>query len=216
MEWVDTESLQVLQTWTGSGFSKQLPGSISDNGMALAGGSGGLKIGRPDGPWHPLCSLSEVYCGAGPFVNNESVLSMRLQGPEQWKMNLMNTNGELLFEQNFPRGELFSAPARRAADGRRFALTFYKGKGGSSFLDVAPRYSLKRIMVYDVPTRQWVCALDAKKQGIKGTSGLALSPDGTLLALINQDRILEVYRLPDTPAAPGQSEAKEAQSAPAH
>jgi len=54
-----------------------------------------------------------------------------------------------------------------------------------------------------------VHSLDGKKQGAKHISALALSPDGSLLAWINQDGLLELYRLP---AAVGATGLKPAQS----
>lgn len=69
-------------------------------------------------------------------------------------------------------------------------------------MDIGRKASLVRIQVYDIPSRQWTYSLDAEKQGAKLLSGLGLSPDGSLLALITQDGILEVFRVPDN-AAPG-------------
>jgi len=48
-----------------------------------------------------------------------------------------------------------------------------------------------------------VHSLDGKKQGAKHISALALSPDGSLLAWINQDGLLELYRLPAAVGAIG-------------
>jgi hypothetical protein len=107
------------------------------------------------------------------------------------------TNGDLLFQQNFLPGEVYRWWAT-SAGGHRLALALDKGKGGSAALDIAPHYGLSRVIVYDLSARQWVNSLDGKKQGLKSISGLALSPKGSLLALIDQDGILQLYRLPVT------------------
>jgi len=53
---------------------------------------------------------------------------------------------------------------------------------------------LKRILIYDLPNRQVVYTLDAKGQKIKDVSGVALSPDGSLLAILT-DGVVQVYRV---------------------
>ena len=120
-----------------------------------------------------------------------------------WCHTLAHTNGELIFRQEFAEKEQIKLDAGLggiavSAGGQRFAVAIYKGKGGSALLDIGTHYSLDRIMVYDLTARVWSYAVGAKKQGLKSISGLALSPDGSLLALINQDGVLEVYRVPQT------------------
>ncbi|HEV2416451.1 MAG TPA: hypothetical protein VGX94_01470 [Terriglobia bacterium] len=194
---VDTERLQVLSTWALRGNSSTHSENISDDGMALTTDTtGSPEIGKPGGPWGVICHQPDPHCGYGIFVGNDAFFNPSvLRSQEQSAIRLMLTNGQLIFEHNLPEKQYVRMTAR-AADGRRFAVAVDKGKGGSAFFDTAPHYSLDRIMVYDLPSRQWVYALDAKKQGIKSISGLALSPDGSLMALIDQEGILEVYRLP--------------------
>jgi len=57
-------------------------------------------------------------------------------------------------------------------------------------------------MVYDVNTRQWDYTIGAKSQSIKDLAGLALSPDGSSLALISDDGKLRLYRLPSIASSP--------------
>jgi hypothetical protein len=54
--------------------------------------------------------------------------------------------------------------------------------------------------VYDIPSRQCAFTPSGKNQQINQLSDLVLPPDGSLLALINRDRILEVFRVPKGPA----------------
>jgi hypothetical protein len=96
-----------------------------------------------------------------------------------------------------------------SADGERLALAVDRLRGGSAVLDIGPTSALNRVIVYDIRSREWVHSLDGKKQGAKHISALALSPDGSLLAWINQDGLLELYRLP---AAVGATGLKPAQS----
>jgi WD40 repeat protein len=119
--------------------------------------------------------------------------------------SLARTDGEILFEQEFAENEFVKLRDVSAAS-QRLAVASYKEHGGSWILDIGGRSLVYRIRVYDLPRRQWVYALDGKKQRINSISGLALSPNGSLLALISQDGILEVYRIPQGsgPTQPGQ------------
>jgi hypothetical protein len=68
--------------------------------------------------------------------------------------------------------------------------------------------SLLRILVFDLPSGQWVAALEASQHKIERICDAALSPDGSLLALFRQEGIVEVYPLPASPATPTAPQAK--------
>jgi hypothetical protein len=218
-EWIDLENLQVVQIWTAKSWPSPYSMAISDEGMAedWTYGKGFVAtIGRlPNGPWRlidsPMDSHDEFL---GRFINNETVLNMRYVGGQdknvQVWMGLVNTRGELLYQETFSKGEvpydgthsLGETPQRGvvfSAGGQRFALALAKIKGANTTLDIGGHLSLDRIMVYDVPSRRWVYTLDAKAERIKSISGMAISPDGSLLGLINQDGVLELYRVPEAP-----------------
>jgi hypothetical protein len=84
--------------------------------------------------------------------------------------------------------------------------------GGSqpSILWEHDRYksNLFRIPVLDLPSRQWIAALEAYEYNIEQICDAALSPDGTLLALFRQEGIVEVYPQPASTAAPPGSQVK--------
>jgi hypothetical protein len=190
---VDVRNLEVLRVWTERGRSASHYLSMADDGTWLVG----QKIGKIGGPLDWLC-LPCKPCGNLMFLNNQTLFSWDLY--LKW-IALRGSKGNLLLEQHFLRGEVFRDVVH-SADGCRFAIALDKGKGGSTVLDIGPHYSLNRIIVYDLAARQWIYTLDAKKLGMKHVSGLALSPDGSLLALINEDGILEAYHLPDGPFKP--------------
>jgi len=195
---VDTEELSILGSWTVKlGFDDtHPPTSISDEGLLVLG----EKAERFDSPWQPVPLFSRSL---GFFINDQVLLALRSKPPRLLGFDLNNTRGDLLFKEDFPdNGEIMVDPVRHSAGGQRFALAFIKGKGGIAALDIAPHYSLKRIIVFDIPSLQWVYRLDGKRQRIKNISGLALSPDGSQLGLIDQNGILRAYRLSETPSAP--------------
>jgi hypothetical protein len=189
---LDTDQLSMLGSWTvkvGPHYT-HLPRSISDEGLLALGDN----VERFDRPWRPVPGFSEPL---GFFVNDEALLALRWKNARLLGFDLRDTRGELLFKQDFPEnGEIMAGPVRGSAGGQRFALAFDKGKGGIAALDIAPHYSLRRIIVFDIPSRQWIYKLDGKRQQITKISGLALSPDGSQLGIIDQDGVLKAYRLP--------------------
>jgi hypothetical protein len=206
-EWIGLENLEVLARWTTKGCLNcfSIVG-ISDDGMvqrwktALSGSalnSKVVEIGKPpDGPWRDLCSYYQPYCRPGKFVNGETVLSVeRTKGFETiW---LFDTSGEMLFRQTF--GENENVSWQGSADGRRLAVAVRKIKGSNAILDIGGHAFLDRIMIFDVPSRRWVYVLDTKRQKIKDISGMALTIDGAALGVIDQDGVLEMYPIPETP-----------------
>jgi hypothetical protein len=201
-EWIDAEHLQVIREWTVHGLDTVL-GRPTVEADAISDGEivSGNAIRNLGGSWRHIINPAYLPPFQNEFVNNDTLLSYQTWGKDQF-LSLIRTDGQLLYKQDVPPSEQFShgpgqaRAARPSADGNRFALPFYKGHGGSSLLDIPGHYLLKELMVYDLPGRRWIFRLDGKKQGIRTLSGLALSPDGSLMGLITQDGILEVYRLP--------------------
>jgi hypothetical protein len=201
--WVDAEKLQLLLTGTDRGWKSISPISVSDDGTVMLIGG---KVGKPEGPFHWPCDLHRDYCRREERFIDDHTIFGRDPHTAAKRAYFVSTTGDLLFSENYPKGDLFCETF--SADGRRLALEVYKGKGGIRALDIAPHYVLMRVMVYDVPSRRWVYTIDAKKQGIRMRpevfldKRLALSPDGSLLALLTQDGVLQMYRLPETVTQP--------------
>jgi hypothetical protein len=217
-EWIDLENLQAVERWTTKichdcffTLGSQDTFGISDNGMVqnwkpVPGGtpfnSRIVEIGRPpNGPWRDMCPYYQPYCLPGGFVNNESILAEAEGRPAAFW--LLSTNGGLLFREALRDNETLFAghqPSHASwdpsADGRRFAVAVMKIKGANAFFDIGGHANLDRIMVFDITSLQWIYRLDARKQKLADISGMALSPDGSLLALITQGGVLEIYRIP--------------------
>jgi hypothetical protein len=217
-ERIDLENLQEVERWTTKichdcffTLGDHDAFGISDDGMVqrwknVPGGtpfnSKIVEIGKPpDGPWRELCPYYQPYCRPGGFVSSETFIAEREGKPgEFW---LVSTNGGLLLHEVLHENETIFAghlPSHASwnpsADGRRFAVAVMKIKGANAFLDIGGHSHLDRVMVFDIPSRQWIYTLNAPKRKIADISGMALSPDGLYLALITQGGILEIYRLP--------------------
>jgi hypothetical protein len=145
-----------------------------------------------------------------PQFINDNVLFTNTEGTVSPYVSLIRTDGTILFHQDFPRSEVFDYqkfrggpyPARPSADGRRFALPIGKLSGGSRLLDIAPNYSLKQVLVFDLARGGWIARVEAKPLRVTSLWGLALSPDGSLLAFIDQDCVLWLFRMPETTVGP--------------
>jgi hypothetical protein len=59
-----------------------------------------------------------------------------------------------------------------------------------------------QVMVFDLASRGWIARVEAKPLRVTSLWGLALSPDGSLLAFIDQDCVLWLFHIPETTAVP--------------
>lgn len=130
-------------------------------------------------------------CWTPYFVSND-VLALWM--PHELSV-VPRTGGDALLKATFRYDEWLGSRLYPSADGKRFAVTVSAQKGGSSLLDIGFHSVLKHIVVYDLPSGRAIYTLDARQQKIKDVSGVALSPDGSLMAILT-DGIVEVYQLP--------------------
>jgi len=204
-QWVDTGSLQPEATWT----EGLLPLSVSDGEVVYVkedyvrshGTTHRVLIRTADGHSQTVCRVRLGFepdngCDYPQFLSNNL---LAFWAPHRLGL-APTTRGETQRLAGFRQDDWLGLPLP-SSDGSRFAVAISAHKGGSALLDISPHSVLKRIMVFDVPSRQWVYTLDAKKQKIRTISGLALSPDGSLMAIM-YGAIVELYRLPEPPPSP--------------
>ena len=199
LEWIDTASLEVKQTW-----NDFLPGvSISDVELAFPKETyfesqkfttHEVLIRGLIAPLRTFCKVrigweDDEGCGYPQFISNDLI---SLWGPHG--LALFRRTGEPVSRISFPKDEWIGSILYPSADGNRIAVTVWTHKGGSEVFDVSWHSVLKRVIVYDIPSRQWTYVLDAKKQKLRDISGLALSPDGSLIGIL-ADGVVEVYRI---------------------
>jgi len=196
-QWVDTKSMlpQPISIPT-------VAFHISDDEVAIVrnpyirskGFLDEVLVRAADNPWRPICRVLPGQagdCGDPEFVSND-VLALVM--PHAFRL-VPKTGGDAILKVSFRDDEWLGRPLHPSADGKRLAVTVWEHKGGSALLDISSHSVLKRIVVYDLRDRQAVFTLDAKQQKIKHVSGVVLSPDGTLVAILT-DGILEVYQVP--------------------
>jgi hypothetical protein len=200
-QWIDLNSLQAQPIWHDDTLASI---SISDNALASTWApyikSKGVTIhevlirGR-DGAERIFCrdvAGEEAGCALPQFLSNDL---LALWGPHGFSVvAVVGRDSVPILTESF-RDEWLGHPIFPSVDGKRFAVALLAYKGGSEILDIDPHVVLKRIVVYDVQNRQAVYTFDAKIQKIKDVAGVALSPDGSQLAILS-DGVLEVFRLP--------------------
>jgi hypothetical protein len=138
-------------------------------------------------------------CGIPYFVNND-VLAL----DAFTQLRLIGVDGQplspLFIIQDRGSGslEMFTSGVFRAcAQGDRFAVPLFSPRPEIGQYFAPPDIcDLARILVFDLPSGQWIAALEAYEYNIEQICDAALSPDGTLLALFRQEGIVEVYPLP--------------------
>jgi hypothetical protein len=203
-QWLDSDTLQPQDaSWSNSlpvlsiSDDKEIA-SFRDTYVKSKGTNISETLIQPrNGADRTVCRVivgQGVSCGTPEFLSNDL---LALWSPHEFRV-VPKTGGDILLKATFREDEWLGRPFQPSADGKRFAVTVWAHKGGSAFLDIDYHSVLKRIVVYDLPSRQAVYTLDAKQQKVKNVSAVALSPNGSLLAILI-DGVVQVYRVPETP-----------------
>jgi hypothetical protein len=188
--WIDTENLQTIRTF----FDQILTLSISDEEIVAWGSTKSevdvLVIGKPEEA-RRIIPIPRHHPSEVRFINSDCLAIMDGNA----SIRLVRGDGTPI-ETIKPPARYFFGRATPSADGKRFVFT------GSSYwndLETPSSYkqheSVMRVMVYDLPTHQFICNLKVGHSGRNESFPLALSPDGSLLAFFD-GAILKVYRLP--------------------
>jgi hypothetical protein len=190
--WVETESLAVIRSWKAiqSGWV-----SVSDHYIAMTACvwiyncEPDIEIRSIDGNWRAVAPASRHNTPHPQFVDDDTLFL--LGHPTK----LIQTNGKVVFaEDEAPEG-CWWGEAIPSAEGQRFVVPACDVKGAVAPLDIGGHAVLKRILLYDGPPHRRSYTLDVKGPQIKGMTQFAVSPDGSRLAILNNQSI-EVLQLP--------------------
>lgn len=200
--WIDTQTLQIVRSWM-----EVQSGSfgISDNTVAMAACyyweyhcQPNLEVRGVSTEWKTIAQIEKQPGGGGPhFINNDTLF---LSGAP-WK--LLNTDGKVVLTEADSKG---GAPIT-SAGGQRFVVPSFKVVGRVEALDIGGHGELKSISVYDAPFHERSYELDVKGPKIRSISNksvadLALSPDGSKLAILYEESIY-LFQLPPPAPRPG-------------
>jgi hypothetical protein len=199
-EWLDmlSQQLQPMAQKAMSGVS------ISDKEIAVSNEIFVRSVGfihevkllpRDGGPGQMLCRVivgKQDSCGGYPEFLSNDILALLM--PHGFSI-VPKSGGDSLLNVSFGKDEWLGRTLYASADGKRFAVTVWAHKNGGTFFDLDYHSVLQRIMVYDLPSRHVVYVLDANRQKIKEVSGVALSWDGSIMAILS-DGMVEAYETP--------------------
>lgn len=200
--WVDVDTLQTVRSWkeVQSGWI-----GISDSAIAMTACliaeyrcSPRLEIRGITTEWKTVAPIEkQSHWGWSPqFVNDETLF---LAGAP-WK--LLKTDGKEILTESAP---FEGGTAITSAGGQRFVIPFFKLVGRVAALDIGGHGELRTISVYDAPFHERSCKLEVKGPKIRSISDksvaqLALSPDGSKLAVLYEESVY-LFQLPPAPAA---------------
>ena len=187
---LDTNSLQVVRSreevqsgWVG----------ISDVAVAMTACTiwfyhcePKVEIRDLTGEWETLAPL-KIGATSFPQFINEDIFFV---SGEPWK--LLQTSGKAILTENVP---FEGSTAVSSAGGQRFVVPFFRLTGRVAALDIGGHGELKTISIYDAPFRERSYRLRVKSPKITERALLALSPDGSKLAVL-YDETLYVFQLP--------------------
>ncbi len=125
------------------------------------------------------------------FLNEDTIF---LAG-NPWR--LLKPDGTVVLSESAPSGSMAIA----SCSGQRFVVPFFQWKGGVAALDIGAHGELKEISVYDAPFHERSYRLEVKGPKIKERAQLALSPDGSKLAILNDESVY-LFQLPPPRPAP--------------
>ncbi|HMD31027.1 MAG TPA: hypothetical protein VKG84_03890 [Candidatus Acidoferrales bacterium] len=197
-EWFDTDSMQRGPRWEGN----MAIASISDSAAVFTketyakpqGTTREILVRPKDGPQRTLCSAllgHDNVCGGSPTLVSNDILALT----ERNRLRLIPGDGSKTLLTMYASGSEWLRAPIASADGARVAVTVWVQKGGRELFDISSHGELKRIEIYDVLGGGLLYALKAKRFGVKSIDGLALSPNGSSMAIL-ADGIVSVYKLP--------------------
>jgi hypothetical protein len=193
--WVDSNSLQITHSWKGvrSGWV-----GISDNTIAMTACSfwqfhcdPNVEVRGLGTEWKTIAQIEKhSRLGGVQFVSNDTLF---VSGTP-WK--LLQPDGKVVLTQSDPKDR--GVPIT-SAGGKRFVVPFFKLVGRVETLDIGGHGELRSISVYDAPFRGRSYELEVKGPKIRETAKLALSPDGSKLAILYEESVY-LFQLPPPPS----------------
>jgi hypothetical protein len=184
IEVLDADSLQTISSWEqeflGSWFS------VSDRAIVKRPVQDVEQVIMKDigGSWHVLYDDPGGCVSQPTFVNDDELVA----GP-CGTVGLISTTGTTLMKDKVRRGEHVEAEVAASRNGKVFAVSLMRAKGGA--FDTAVHRSKTTVVVYDLERRSTILRVEVSPLP-RTTYHFALAPDGSLLAVM-ADSIVSIY-----------------------
>ena len=194
--WVDVDNLTVVKQWEDvqSGWV-----SISDNMIVMTAClwvhhcDSKVEVKGLNTGWNTIVSSDQHHRPYPQFISDK-LLVLR-DFPD--RLEVVKTNGDAIVTEEMDKRTKDQGWGRAyvSANGRRFIIPADVIKGRIDALDVGGHGVLKDILVYDAPFEDRSYTLQLKRGVRENNMLFALSPDGSKLAILN-DEVMEVFDLP--------------------
>lgn len=193
--WVYTDTLQIVRSWKEiqSGYI-----GISDDRIAMStcvwpdndNCDKSLQVRSLSTGWKEVAPISLDHDPTPLFMNDQTIFLY-----DDSLFELIHSNGAAMIEN--PQlsqhcGESRPAPS---SGGQRFVVPSCNANHASLAFDATGTEVLKKIIVYDRPFSAATYILNLKGPKLKDERKIALSPDGSKLAVLNKESI-ELFQLP--------------------
>lgn len=195
--WVDTDSLRILHFWRKQPNYGRI--SITDDDIAVitsctfAGCQPALKLRGLTTEWKSLGPTDDQ----GVALVTDDVLLRGGNARAGKPIRLVRSDGTLLWsiEQPKPNSAFSWGTALVSTGGRRLLVLGYRTKGKFEALDLAGHSVVDRVLIYDLGTDGEPSTLRIHGPEVTPLA-VALSPDGTKLAILDQREALLLFQLP--------------------
>lgn len=202
---VSADDLKVVRSWK---VEQTGPVGISDSTIAMTACmfpeyhcEPNLKVRGLATDWKIIAPMEKSGWVRFPWFVNDDTFFLSGTPGTPWK--LLQSGGKVILSEDPPFGG--GGPVSSSGE-QRFILPFFKSKGGFAALDIGAHGELTTISVYDAPFRERSYVLVVKGPKIRaGVVQLALSPDGSKLAILDEKETVYVFQLPPLKRPPGQN-----------
>jgi hypothetical protein len=194
LDLLDTTHLSTLSSWSGD---QSKPGwALWGNELARFSDHD-IRIETPPSEPMTVPTTIKMGCGLPSFVNQETLAVGKFGAGGCNTVALVATNGRVLQEVQFHSKDFVGA-TRASRNGKFFAISASASrKPWKPFIEVFRLGTEKPLLILDIPPAADGSEISWGFMGDYSTewSGVALSPDGDLLA-VRAGSIVRVYRVP--------------------
>jgi len=188
--WMDSDNLEPVHSFSDGFFALAISDKEIIGWRQITLREKEFVIRKPDEPGRVI-PLSKYGSNKVIFVNQDTFVIEAGYSP----MPLVQTDGTLI-ETIGPHTHCFFSRVTPSADGHRFAFTGSSIRNLFEILSPHEQWEyVRRVFVYDISVHASIFDLKVRHSARNQEFHLALSPNGSMLAFVDGDK-LKVYQLP--------------------